>query len=378
MDDVEVRRRWRLVLGQDADEQVDRRTLATLCERDLAIDDVLGFLFDREYESDEGIYRERRGGTGASRLSVPAWLGRVRELFPKSTADFLARTALERYQIAEILADKETLESVEPNIDLLRSLLAVQGLVPDHLLSAVKRIIARVVDDLRRRLEIDVRRAFHGTPQRRSQSPLRVHKNFDVARTLRRNLRHYQREQRRLVIERAYFHSRRHHQTPWDLILVVDQSGSMADSVIHAAVMAGIFHSLAMLRTHLLVFDTRVVDLSDIAGDPTEVLLRVQLGGGTDIAHAMAWADRLVVNPRRTMIVLVTDFFEGGDEGELVRLTARLNEGGTTLLGLAALDERAEPAYDLDLARKLATAGMHIGAMTPDRLAQWVAERARG
>jgi Mg-chelatase subunit ChlD len=150
----------------------------------------------------------------------------------------------------------------------------------------------------------------------------------------------------------------------------------MIDSVIHSAVMAGIFRSISSLRTRLLVFDTSVVDLSDQANDTVELLLRVQLGGGTDIAGALAYAESQIVQPRRTILILVTDFYEGGNEQQLSDVVAKLSNDGVILLGLAALDRRAEPAYNRDLAAQLAKRGMTIGAMTPDRLAEWVAERA--
>jgi Mg-chelatase subunit ChlD len=371
----EARRRWRLVLGRDADGDGPGSLGAALDARDVQIDEVLEFLFGREYEAD--VYRDRQGGLGASSLSVPRWLNRVRELFPKSTAESLARTALERYKLAEVLADDAILEQVEPSMELLRSLMAVKEAVPERLLSSVRRLVRKVVDDLRRKLTHEVQRRFLGALHRRSHSPHRVSKNFDVATTLRKNLRRYEPESRRILIERAYFHSRVQRRNTWDLILLVDQSGSMTDSAIHSAVLAGIFHSLPALRTRLVVFDVEVVDLTDAIHDPVETLMRIQLGGGTDIARALTYAHSLIQNPRRTLVVLVTDFYEGGDPAELIRATARLASEGAAVLGLASLDQRADPEYDRDLARRLVEVGMHVGAMTPDRLAEWVAERVR-
>jgi Mg-chelatase subunit ChlD len=259
----------------------------------------------------------------------------------------------------------------------LRSILAVRSIVPSRLLDAVRRIIRKVVAELREKLEIKVRQHFSGGADRRSPNALKLARNFDVVRTIRRNLKHFQPKESRLVLERPYFFSRIHRQNPWDLFLLVDQSGSMVDSLIHAAVLAGIFQNLRMLRTRLIAFDTSVVDFSDQIGDPVELLLRVQLGGGTDIGQALAYVDPLLTRPKETMVVLITDFYEGGDEKRLLDRIARLVQHGVTALGLAALDDRAEPAYNRDLAKKLAKRGMSIAAMTPDRLAEWVAERIR-
>jgi Mg-chelatase subunit ChlD len=370
----ERRRRWRLILGPDS-QRNDQPSFLT--EQDAQIDQVLGYLFDREHDGSGGHRRDRIGTLDPSSLHVPQWLVMVRDLFPRSTAESLTKLALERYKLTAILADEETLQKIEPNIDLLRSILAVRSIVPSRLLDAVRRIIRKVVAELREKLEIKVRQHFSGGADRRSPNALKLARNFDVVRTIRRNLKHFQPKESRLVLERPYFFSRIHRQNPWDLFLLVDQSGSMVDSLIHAAVLAGIFQNLRMLRTRLIAFDTSVVDFSDQIGDPVELLLRVQLGGGTDIGQALAYVDPLLTRPKETMVVLITDFYEGGDEKRLLDRIARLVQHGVTALGLAALDDRAEPAYNRDLAKKLAKRGMSIAAMTPDRLAEWVAERIR-
>ncbi|MFD0330386.1 VWA domain-containing protein [Streptacidiphilus monticola] len=201
-------------------------------------------------------------------------------------------------------------------------------------------------------------------------------RDFDFQGTIRANLGHYQPEQRRVLIERPRFHSRtRRHLEQWQLILLVDQSGSMVRSVIHSAVTAACLWSLPGLRTHLVAFDTQVVDLTADVRDPVELLMGVQLGGGTDIARAADYAAGLVDNPRRGIVAIISDFYEGGDPYRLLRTVRGLVEQGVTVLGLAALDEDAEPDYDRDLAGRLAEAGVHVGAMTPGRLAEFVAEK---
>jgi Mg-chelatase subunit ChlD len=288
------------------------------------------------------------------------------------------RLALDRYGLTEVLADENLIETIEPDINLLRALLATKGVVPGSVLAAVRRLVRRVADQLTEKLRIEVLSCFTGARNRAQRSRTPLAKNFDPWTTIRRNLKHYQIESQSLVIERAYFHSRLQRRTPWDLLLVVDQSGSMADSVIHSAVLAGIFGSLPMLRTRLILFDTAVVDLTEHARDPVEVLMRVQLGGGTDIAGALEYAASWVRNPRRTILVLVTDFYEGGTLDDLYAVAGRLVESGVTCLGLAALDERAEPAFERAVADRLARLGMQIAAMTPDRLADWVSRIVRG
>lgn len=374
--ETETYDRWRLILGPQAHSAgsvfTDRPPLAG----DLAeLDQALTFLAEAENRLTGP--RERGASGERSTLSAPTWLASVRRLFPRSTAERLTRLALERYRLTELLADETVLASVTPDLNLLRALLAAKSFLPAHLTGMVRRLVRRVVEQLMERLASRIRRPFFGVadPNRPSNVPLA--RNFDAPKTLRRNLRHYDPQTKRLGIERPYFRSRHQHHGPWDIFVVVDQSGSMLDSVIHATVLAAIFHSLPSIRVQLIAFDTSVVDLTEHVSDPVEVLLRTQLGGGTDIGQALGYVERRIARPRRSLVVLITDFYEGGSAGPLCQVTARLSEAGVILLGLAALDERAEPAYHRALARKLSRLGMRIAAMTPDQLADWVAREVR-
>jgi Mg-chelatase subunit ChlD len=217
-----------------------------------------------------------------------------------------------------------------------------------------------------------VRQTLSGRLNRFRHSPLAVAQNFDALGTLRRNLKHYDLQRRKLIVEELRFFERNSRRLPWHIVLCIDQSGSMADSVIHSAVMAGILAGLPSFRVKIVVFDTQVVDLSDHADDPVEVLMKVQLGGGTHIAQAVRYCSQIIENPHRTIFVLVTDFCEGAPPGELVRAVSALAEARVKLLGLAALDGQAHPAYDHQMAAKLAACGMEIAALTPQRLAHWL------
>jgi Mg-chelatase subunit ChlD len=220
--------------------------------------------------------------------------------------------------------------------------------------------------------------AFLGAVDRRKRSSFRVAKNFDAQTTIRRNLKHYDPEARKLYIHTPHFFSRiRRHTEKWQIIILVDESGSMADSVIHSAVTAAIFFGIKVLRTHLVLFDTSIVDVSADCADPVETIMKVQLGGGTDIGQAVRYAESLIDNPRRAIVVLITDFCEGAPVSILFAACKRLLEQGTLLLGLAALDAQAKPHYDHATAAHIAGLGAHIGAMTPGELATWVAEKVR-
>ncbi|GLW70916.1 hypothetical protein Kpho02_32150 [Kitasatospora phosalacinea] len=370
--------RWRLILGAAAE-----RCTGGLGELAAAQDAALEWLYGRDPEagrrgvrrSGPGTGGSRSGGSEASRVTPVDWLEDVHRLFPKETVERLERDAVERYGIDEIVTDPEVLSRVEPSPALLRAVLRTKHLMNPELLSLARRLVEAVVRELLERLRPEVRRAFTGArAPGRSRIPLA--RDFDFRSTVRANLAHYQPEQRRLLIERPYFHTRtRRTLEQWQLVLLVDQSGSMAGSVIHSAVTAACLWNLPGLRTHLVAFDTSVVDLTEDVTDPVELLMRVQLGGGTDIARAVDYGAGLLENPRRSIVVLVSDFYEGGDTGRLLRGVRKLVEQGTTVLGLAALDEEADPVYDRELAARLVGLGAHVGAMTPGALAAFVAEK---
>ncbi|MBL8471810.1 MAG: VWA domain-containing protein [Rhodocyclaceae bacterium] len=367
--------RWRLVLGKYAGRHLAPQGLQGQAGR---MDQALDYLYGREYRGrglrdDGGTDAERGPGSlDASQLTLVTWLGEVRELFPRDTVEVIEKHALERYGLTGLLTDPHTLERLAPNQELLRSLLMLKNSLHGEVLQVARRIIRQVVEEIRRKLEAEVRRTLAGRLNRLRHSPLAVAQNFDPLGTLRKNLKHYDRERRRLVVEQIKFFERNTRRLPWDIILCIDQSGSMADSVIHSAVMAGILAALPAFRVKIVVFDTSIVDLSEYADDPVEMLMRVQLGGGTHIARAVRYCAQQVENPQRTVLVLVTDFCEGAPPGELVRAVRELAEARVKLLGLAALDSQAFPVYDRQMAERLAACGMEVAALTPQKLAHWL------
>jgi len=366
--------RWRLVLGAAADE-LDQR--AGMSADDLAADASLSWLYERGEELGERDIRDRQGGLGASALTVPDWLTDIHRLFPKETVERLERDAVEKYHINEVVTNPEVLARIEPNETLLRAVLLTKHLMSPEVLALARVLIAKVVRQLMEKLARKVRASFHGT-RSRQRSRIRVAKNFDAKSTIKKNLRRFDRDTKIMTIEEPLFVSRtRRHIDKWQIILLVDESGSMLGSVIHAAVTAACLWGLPGTKTHLCIFDTAVVDLTNRITDPVEVLMKVQLGGGTDIGQAVGYAQGLVEVPRRTIVVLITDFFEGAMPHMLVSRVKALCDQGTTVLGLAALDEQANPSYDRDMAQRLVDVGAHVGAMTPGQLVSFIADKVR-
>jgi Mg-chelatase subunit ChlD len=359
--------RWRLLLGEAAQE-----SLGGLSGHAQSADAALEWLYGRDPELAQRA--ERRGGQEASQLSTPDWVNSIHQLFPQEVIERLERDAVERFGIDEVVTNIEVLERIEPSESLLRAVLHTKHLMNPQVLAAARKLVAEVVRRIMEKLAREVRQSFAGTRDRRQPSRMRIASNFDFKRTVRANLHRWHPQQQKLFIETPLFISRsKRHTERWDIVLLVDQSGSMVDSVIHAAVMAACLWQLPGMKTHLVAFDTSVVDLSHDVSDPAELLMKVQLGGGTDIARAVGYAQNLIHNPRKSMVVLISDFYEGGSEYELIRRTRQLCEAGVKVLGLAALDSAAKPNYDRELAQKLVNAGAQIGAMTPGELAAWLA-----
>ncbi len=364
--------RWRLVLGRDAG-------LDDLQGAAAAMDQALGFLYDREYGDDRNVRDSERGaGLEDSAPMVPEWIDQVHSLFPRRTIERLERDAIERYDITEVVTDPNVLDRVEANETLLKAVLRTKHLMNEDVLRRARNLVAEVVRRLMESLAREIESPFLGVADPRRRSPLKVARNFDARETIRRNLHRFDPETRRLVLEKPYFFSRvRRSMDRWTIIIVVDQSGSMLSSAIHAAVTAAIFWGLRDIDTHLILFDTSVVDLTDRCSDPVETLMQVQLGGGTDIGQALAYAAGKVKDPSRTIVALITDFYEGAPVERLMRTTKALVESGVTLLGLAALDDVARPEFDRQIAGRMVDLGAHVAAMTPGELAAWVAEKVR-
>jgi Mg-chelatase subunit ChlD len=373
--------RWRLVLGQSAEACQVSCAGDEQCER---VEQLLGFLFAAPSPGEEpgspGTRRprQRSGGRGGSVLTVPHWVDGVSELFPRAAREVLQRELVHRRGIGELLERPELFERIEPNQELVKTLLTHKDLLNPQTRVLARKIIEQVVEQLKEKLKVQVESAITGALRRDRHSPRRVFRNLDLKTTVRRNLKNFDHERAALLVDRLYFFAAERKRRPWHVIIAVDQSGSMLDSAIFSAVMASIFAELPEVRTSLFLFDTQIVDLSEQVGQPVDVLLSIQLGGGTDIAQALAYGQTLVREPGRTIVVLITDFYEGRDERDLVRQTRVMAESGVRMIGLGALGYDARPQYNKSTAQKLRKVGMDILVCTPEKLAECMAEIIRG
>jgi Mg-chelatase subunit ChlD len=373
--------RWRLILGKEAERALGGGAAGAAgalgSENLKALDATLGALYDapEEEAADAG---ERGAGLGKSSPRIARWLGDVRKYFPREVVVVVQKDAIERRGLKQLLFEPELLAQVEPSVELVATLLTLKELIPDRAKESARALVKQVADEIVRRLRSGVERSIRGALNRAQHSPQPRLANLDVRRTLRHNLRNFDLEKKRLIVDRTFFFARRHKQREWTIILCLDQSGSMASSLVYGAVTASILASLPSVRTHLVAFDTEVVDLTERAHDPVDVLFGVQLGGGTDINRAVGYCQELIQEPRKTLFVLVSDLYEGGNQTQLLQRLEFMTRSGVRCAALLALDDGGTPAFDAAMARRVRDLDIPAFACTPNRLPDLLEDLLKG
>jgi hypothetical protein len=358
-------RRWRLLLGEPA-----ASSLPALDVEDQKLDGVLGALYDAD-----GMDRQR--GLGASAPSVTRWLGDIRTYFPSSVVRLMQQDALDRLGLKQLLLEPELLGEVEPDIHLVATLMSLSSVIPARTRETARMVVRQVVEDIERHLAEPLRQAIHGALSRSLRNRRPRLREIDWNRTMRANLKHYQPSRRTIIPERLVGHGRRR-QRLRDVVIAIDQSGSMAESVVYASVLGAVMASLPSVSTRLVVFDTSVVDLTDELADPLDVLFGVRLGGGTDIGRAVEYCASLVSRPTDTVMVLISDLYEGGIKERLLARVASLVAAGVRFIALLALSDGGRPAYDHAIAAALVELGVPAFACTPDLFPELMAAALSG
>jgi Mg-chelatase subunit ChlD len=373
-DDRERVRRWRLLLGSAADPDGPR-----LSPSDQAIDAALAALYDGDAGGQPGgrgsSARQpgRSAGLGASAPKVARWLGDIRTYFPSTVVQVMQRDAIDRLNLRQLLLEPEMLESVEPDVHLVGTLLSLNHLMPETTKATARKVVARVVAEIEQRIANRTRAAVSGALNRAARTRRPRPHDIDWNRTIAANLSRYQPAHRTVIPERLVGYGRRQQVMARDLVLAIDQSGSMASSVVYASVFGAVLASIRSLRTSLVAFDTAVVDLTEQLSDPVDVLFGVQLGGGTDINKAIAYCQGLITRPRDSIFVLISDLYEGGIQEEMLARMADLHAAGVQVVALLALSDEGAPSFDASNAAALAALGIPAFACTPDAFPELLA-----
>lgn len=348
----EYLKRWRLILGgNEADG-----TGITLTPEEQRIDQSLEAVYDSD----------RRGGLGSSAPKVSRWLGDIREFFPQTVVQVIQRDAIKRLNITSLLTEKEMLETVVPDVHLVATLMSLSRVIPEKNKEMARQVVRKVVDELLRKLSAPTQQAVTGALNRSARRRNPRYNEIDWKTTITKNLKNYQPEYKTIIPEVRIGYGRKR-KAMKDIILCLDQSGSMGTSVIYSGIFGSVLASIPAVNTRMVVFDTAVVDLTDDLQDPVDLLFGVQLGGGTDIARALTYCQGVITRPQDTVLVLVTDLYEGGDPREMQKKFVSLVNSGVQLIVLPALNDDGAPSYDRDHAEFLANIGVPTFACTPDK-----------
>lgn len=356
--ETEDLKRWRLILGGDESDG----TGISLSVEEQRLDRSLQAVYDSD----------RRGGLGSSAPKVSRWLGDIREFFPQTVVQVIQRDAIKRLHLDSLLTEKEMLATVVPDVHLVATLMSLSHAIPEKNKEMARQVVRKVVDELLRKLSAPTQQAITGALNRSSRRRNPRYNEIDWETTIVKNLKNYQPQYKTIIPEIRIGYGRKRKALK-DIILCLDQSGSMGTSVIYSGIFGSVLASLPAVNTRMVVFDTAVVDLTDDLQDPVDLLFGVQLGGGTDIARALTYCQGIITRPQDTVLVLVTDLYEGGNEQEMRKRFASIVASGVQLIVLPALNDDGAPSYDKSHAEFLATLGIPTFACTPDKFPELMA-----
>ena len=347
-----------MILGGDADG-----IGGGLQGADAGIDAALATLYgdgDGE-EKDNNLV-----GMGKSAPRVARWLGDIRSYFPSSVVQVMQKDALDKFGLERLLLEPEMLEAVEPDVHLVSTLVSLSRVMPAKTKDTARKVVQKVVEELEKKIANKLRQAVSGSLNRATRNNRPRHNEIDWNRTIRANLKHYQAEYKTIIPERRIGYGRKTSSLR-DIVLCVDQSGSMASSVVYAGIMAAVLASIKAVKTHLVVYDTAVVDLSDKLADPVDVIFGTQLGGGNNTPLALRYCKPLIRRPTETIFILISDLYEGAGEREMLKLSAQIIASGVQMIVLTALDDQGSPSFNRDCAAKYAAMNVPTFACTPDK-----------
>lgn len=352
MNDEELVRKWRLILGG----QQNDGTGFALSGQDLQMDKTLEALYDTD----------RRGGLGASSPNVARWLGDIRTFFPSTVVQVMQQDALKRLNLTQMLFEKEMLENVQPDVHLVATLMTLSRVIPDKTKDTARQVVRKVVDELLKKLSQPTQQAIIGSLNRSARNRRPKHNEINWHATIQKNLKHYQPDYKTIIPETRIGYGRKRNSLK-DVVLCIDQSGSMGTSVVYSGIFGSVMASIPAIKTKMVLFDTAVVDLTEELTDPVELLFGVQLGGGTDIHAALTYCQQIITKPLDTVMVLITDLYEGGDEKGMRKKAVELAAAGVQVVVLLALNDEGAPSYDHGNAQFFSDLGIPVFACTPDK-----------
>ncbi len=381
--------RWRLILGSEVESQLEKGNSAVspgiqLSEEELAMDQALQAIYNPpssmgSTDCGGGQGAGRAGGSGSVSPVLSKLLTDIKSYFPEEVVSLVQEDLIRNQGLLKTIKEPEFLSKVQPSVQLVTMIMSLKDHIPDEAKKAARDLVQSVVEEIKLELEQALKSSVCGALNKKAHSPIPRASNIDWKWTIERNLKNWNPTLNKLIPEKVWFYSNTLRVNDWTVILDLDQSGSMAESMVYGAVLGSIFASIPALKTHVVAFSTEVVDLTEqCAQDPVDLLLGVQLGGGTDINKSVAYCEELITEPRKTLFIILSDFFEGGNQAQFVRRVKNLIQQGVTVLGLLALSDSGKPAYDEKLARKISKVGAFCFGCTPKKLPEVLAAALSG
>lgn len=364
--------RWRMILGRETQGSFSDMGMSELSKEQLLMDSALGEIYGGEMEQH---LQGRGAGNGPSAPHISKWLGDIRSLFDPDMVAVVQNDAIERKGLKQLLLEPELLDNLEPDLNMAATLLTLKDQIPKKSKESARKFIQKIVESINEKMETQIRRAVTAALNKKEHSPLPSAAAIDFRYTIARNLRNYNPELGTIIPERVYFFDRASQVNRWNVILDIDQSGSMGESIIYSSIMACILASMASVKTNIVAFDTQIMDLSDLCQDPVDLLFGFQMGGGTDIAKSIGYCRRYVESPDKTIFFLISDLDEGGNRAGLLNHLREMKESGVTVIVLLAVADGGRPYYDETTAKRIAEMDIPCFACTPERLPELV-ERA--
>lgn len=382
MDIKEQISRWRLILGQESENRFSGMTALSLTQEQDLMDQALASIYNRTELGGFGNGKQgvSGAGKGPSNPQITRWLGDVRTLFDKELVTVIQNDAVTRCGLKQLLFEPELLENMEPDIGLASTILMLKDQIPKRSKESVREFIKKIVKEINKLLEQDIRRAVTAAVNKKNHSPIPSASAMDYKMTISRNLKHYNLELGTIVPEHFYFFDRTSTTAAnkWNIILDIDQSGSMGESVIYSSIISCILASMSSIKTRIVAFDTNIVDLTEKSDDPVDLLFGFQLGGGTDINKSIAYCEQFIENPAKTLFFLISDLEEGGNRAGMLRRIADMKESGVTVISLLAIADGGKPYYDTQMAQKLAGLGIPCFACNPQLLPTLLEKALKG
>jgi len=378
-------KRWRLILGETAETALgggagdSSEAGSLLDEEEARMDMALSMIYGGGFGNDGAGNGKRGADKSPPSPNLAKWLVDVRNFFPSDVVSVIQADAIERKGLKQLILEPETLQNVKPDIGMVSMLMSLKGQIPEKSKETARELVQKVVDEIMKRMEYDLRRAVTGALNKKRHSPLPSLSGLDWKKTINKNLKNFDRERKRIIGGDFYFFEKQRKNKEWTVILDIDQSGSMADSIIYSSVMGAIFASMPSLDTRVVVFDTEVADLTEVVrNDPVDMLFGVQLGGGTDINRSVKYCRGLITEPGKTLFMLISDLFEGGAEAALLRRLDEMRDSGVRCVVLLTLSDSGTPAYNEQLGKKIAKLEIPCFACTPDKLPELVEKALKG